>query len=88
MFEDVIDNYKRMSLTDKRVSLLKELKIMVAVFDKMCVDNGVEYRKIQSNEIFDVDGGKETEDDYLEAAFIYVQYLKEVLGSYLENKGI
>lgn len=25
--------------------------------------------------------GMESEDDYLEAAFVYVEYLKEVLGS-------
>jgi hypothetical protein len=85
MFEEVMENYKRMATSDKREMLISELKLMVAIFEKMCEDNSIEYRKIQSNEILDLNSGKETEDDYLEAAFVYVEYLKEVLGSLFDR---
>lgn len=88
MFEQVIENYKRMSIPDKRQENLKELKIMVAILEKLCVDYNIPYREIKSPEILDLDNGYESEDDYLEATFVYIEYLKEVLGGYLESKEI
>lgn len=85
MFSEVIENYKRMSISDKREEILKDLKFMVAIFENMCEENNIEYRKIQSKEILDLNNGVESEDDYLEAAFIYVEYLKEVLGALFER---
>lgn len=85
MFENVIESYKLLSTADKRQEILNELKLLIAIFEKMCTENGLEYRKIQSKEILDLNNGSETEDDYLEATFVYVQYLKEVLGSLLDN---
>ena len=85
MFEEVMENYKRMATSDKREMLISELKLMVAIFEKMCEDNNIEYRKIQSKEILDLNNGNETEDDYLEATFVYVEYLKEVLGSLFDR---
>lgn len=88
MFEQVIENYKRMSIPDKRQENLKELKLMVAILEKLCVDYNIPYREIKSPEILDLDNGYESEDDYLEATFVYIEYLKEVLGGYLESKEI
>ena len=85
MFNEVIENYKRMSTADKRQEILNELKLLIAVFEKMCEDNGIEYRKIQSSEVLQLNDGKETEDDYLEATFVYVEYLKEVLGALFDK---
>ena len=85
MFSEVIENYKRMAISDKREEIIKDLKFMVAVFEKLCEDNNVEYRKIQSKEILDLNNGVESEDDYLEATFVYVEYLKEVLGALFER---
>ena len=85
MFTEVIDNYKKLSISDKRQEIVNELKLMVAVFEKLCNDNNIQYRKIKSREILDLKNGNETESDYLEAIFVYIEYLKEVLGSYLER---
>lgn len=85
MFETVIESYKLLSIKDKRQEILSELKLMIAIFEKMCEDNGLEYRKVHSREVLDLDNGSEMEEDYLEATFVYVEYLKEVLGA-LFNK--
>lgn len=85
MFNEVIENYKRMSTSDKRQEILNELKLLIAVFEKMCEDNNLQYRKVHSDEILDLDSGNETEEDYLEAIFVYVEYLKEVLGSLINS---
>lgn len=83
MLEDLIENYKLLSTQDKRQEILNEVKLMVAVFEKMCTDKKIEYRKINSREILDLKNGTESEDDYLEALFVYVEFLKEVSGSLL-----
>lgn len=85
MFEELMESYKLLSIADKREEILKELKLMTAIFEKMCTDRGIEYREVRSNEILDLNKGNETEDDYLEAAFVYVKFLKEVLGSLFQE---
>ena len=86
MFTDVIESYKKLSIADKRREIVSELKLMIAIFEKLCEDNNIRYREIKSKEILDLNDGKELEADYLEAIFVYIEYLKEVLGSYLESK--
>jgi len=81
MFENLIENYKLMSKSDKRQEIINELKLMIAVFDKMCEEKGINSINIQSREILDLKNGEEPEDDFLEATFVYVEYLKEILGS-------
>ena len=83
MFEELIEDYKLLSIADKRQEILSELKMLIVIFEQMCIERGLEYRKIHSKEILDVADGSESEDDYLEAAFVYVEYLKEVLGGLL-----
>ena len=85
MFTEVIENYKKLSIADKRQEIVDELKLMVAIFEKLCEDNNIAYREIKSREILDLKKGEETASDYLEAIFVYIEYLKEVLGSYLER---
>lgn len=81
MFNEVMESYKLMSKTDKREKLINELKVMVAVFENMCNERNISYRQIQSKEILDLKNGNESEEDFLEAALVYIEYLKEVLGS-------
>lgn len=85
MFNEVVESYKMMSKADKRGKLLDELKMMIAVFEDMCNEKNIPYREIKSKEILDLNNGKESEDDFLEATFVYVEYLKEVLGSLFTN---
>ena len=85
MFDNVVESYKLLSISDKRQEILNELKLLIAVFEKMCIDKGIQYREVKSKEILDLDFGNESESDYLEATFVYVEYLKEVLGAYMEG---
>lgn len=88
MFEQVVNDYKKLDLNKKRTKLIDELKVMIAVLEKICIDNKIEYREIKSKEILDLNKDNVSEEDYLEALFVYVEYLKEVLGScFLEIVG-
>lgn len=83
MFDTVVEAYKKMDLSDKREANLTELKKLIAIVEKMCVDKNIPYRNIKSKEILEYSGSYE---DYLEAEFIYISYLKEVIWSYLASE--
>lgn len=83
MFNELMESYKKLSLKGKREANLDELKKLVAIVESLCVENNISYREIKSNEIKD---SIVLEDDYLEAQYVYITYLKEVIGALLESK--
>ena len=83
MFEKVIECYKDMSVSDKREVNIEELKKMIAIVEKICVERNIPYRQIKSKEILQYNN---SEEDYLEAQFIYISYLKEVIWSLLASQ--
>lgn len=86
MFKDLVESYKALSLTDKRNVILQELKEMIAIYENVCQQEGISHREIKSREILDLKEGKELEEDYLEALFVYVKYLKEVSSAVIANR--
>lgn len=84
-FDEVLINYKNMSISDKRNANISNLKFMIAFLEKICDDKNIDYRSIKSKEILELNNGKETEDDYLEAEYVYISVLKEMLGAYLDK---
>lgn len=82
MFDNYVNQFKKLSLVDKRDKIIDNLKLMIVILEKMCVDNNIPYREVKSKEILVLNDDNCSEEDYLEALFVYVEYLKEVLGSY------
>ena len=81
MFEDLVESYKLLPTKEKRNKLLQEFKVLIAAFEQICEEQNVEVNSIKSREILDLDNGNESEDDYLEALFVYLEYLKEVVST-------
>lgn len=86
MFEEYVAQYKNLDLKTKRDKIIEELKLMIVVLEKMCNDNNIPYREIKSQEILVLKENDYSEEDYLEALFVYVEYLKEVLGCFFYKK--
>lgn len=84
-FDEVMLHFKHMSIEDKRIKNIDNLKFMIAFLEKICSDKHINYREIKSNEILELKNGKESEDDYLDALYIYINVLKEMLGAYLNK---
>ncbi len=84
-FGELMENFKNLSTEDKRIENINNLKFIITFLDEACTKKNISYRKIKSNEIFDLDNGKEVEDDYLEALFVYTSLLKEMVGAYLDK---
>ena len=86
MFEAHLDKYKSLNINDKREKIISEIKLMIVVLEKMCIDNNIPYREIKSKEILALKQENYSEEDYLEALFVYVEYLKEVLGCFFYDE--
>lgn len=81
MFEELVNSYKALPTSAKRVKLIDDIKFVIAAFEQICEEQGIQINSIKSKEILDLDNGNESEDDYLEALFVYFEYLKEVVST-------
>ena len=61
--------------------------LLYKIWEKICEDSNIDYRKIKSREVFDLNKSNVSEDDYLETQYVYIDILKEMLRAYL-NKPI
>lgn len=86
MFDELMDSYKKLSINSKREANLKEIKKLVAITSALCEKNGIDYRDVKSKEVNDLNNDIVLENDYLEAQFVYITYLKETIGALLDSK--
>lgn len=84
-FELLVESYKRMNEVDKRNALVKEMEKTISILQGVCKEKNITIKDIYIKEILDLKDGKESIDDYLEALFVYIMYLEEILGLYLEK---
>ena len=90
MFEEKLNNfveaYKKLSLIDKKVALEKEIKETLALLEKLHQNLGKENTILLNKEILDVKDGVSTEEDFVEAMFVYILMIQESLASYVDIK--
>ena len=55
MFEELMEAYKKMSQSDKKSALMKELKRIIVMLQSICEEKGISFRQITSKEILDID---------------------------------
>ena len=84
-FELLVESYKQMNEVDKRNALVKEMEKTISILQGVCKEKNITIKDIYIKEILDLKDGKESIDDYLEALFVYIMYLEEILGLYLEK---
>jgi hypothetical protein len=90
MFEEKLNNfveaYKKLSLVDKKVALEKEIKETLALLEKLHQNLGKENTILLNKEVLDVKAGVSSEDDFVEAMFVYILMIQESLASYVDIK--
>lgn len=90
MFEEKLNNfvdaYKKLSLVDKKMTLEKEIKETLALLQKLHEDLGRENTILLNKEVLDVKDGISTEEDFVEAMFVYILMIQESLASYVDIK--
>ena len=83
MFEKAVNEFDNLSLIDKKKRIIDEIKLMIVIIEKICIERNIDYREIKSKEILALKQKDVSDDDYFTALYVYVEYLKEVIGGYL-----
>ena len=90
MFEEKLNNfvesYKKLSLVDKKIALEKEIKETLALLEKLHENLGKENTILLNKEILDIKDGVSSEEDFVEAMFVYILMIQESLASYVDIK--
>ena len=86
MFDKAVNEFDGLAVADKKKRIIDEIKLMIVVIEKICIERKIEYREVKSKEILALKQENVSEDDYLTALYVYVEYLKEVMGAYLSKE--
>lgn len=85
MFEETVNKFDKLDIKNKQKNIIDEMKLMIVVMEKICVDNNIKFREVKSKEILALREENISESDYLTALYVYVEYLKEVMGAYFSD---
>lgn len=84
-FDAFIEEFTELDLKEKQKIVIDEFKEMLAVISKLCEDYKINYEILLNRELTDVTQTNYTEDDFVEATYVYIQSLKELLASYINE---
>jgi len=87
-FNNYIEEVKKLDTTGKRNELINSIKQLIAVFESMAADDRIELHFLKNREILDLSNNPVSEDDFIEAALVYLEVAKNMIGEYLEKKNI
>lgn len=87
-YDDLIEAYTHLTKDAKRKEILTEIKKMTAIFHKVCSDKNLDSFELINKELLDLNKENVSEDDYLEALYVYVCWLKELTNTYLKSEEI
>ena len=86
MFENAVNEFDKLNVSDKKKRIIDEIKLMIVVMEKICIERKIDYRQVISQVILALKQENISEDDYLTALYVYIEYLKEVMGAYLSSE--
>lgn len=87
-FNKYIEEYKKLTVLEKREELIKSIKELIAGFEKIATVDNIELHYLRNREINDLKGENVSEDDFLEGTLVYIEVAKNLIGEYLGKKGI
>ena len=87
-FNKYIEEYKKLTVLEKREELIKSIKELIAGFEKIASVDNIELHYLRNREINDLKGDSVSEDDFLEGTLVYIEVAKNIIGEYLGKKGI
>lgn len=82
-FKEYLDFFKHLNVSEKRMEIIRSVNEITAMFDELASEANIKLTYLKSKEVSELKDGHESEDDYLEALFVYIENAKSVLGEYL-----
>ena len=84
-FNNLVNLYKSMTTQEKKDALIKEFKVSLGAIEKLNKDIGNEHELLINREILDVDKKDVTENDYLEAYFVYLHMINDSILTFAQK---
>lgn len=86
-FDEYVSKYTLLNKNDKRDIIIKILKENLMLLEKIASDNNLKSNLLYNREILDINKDNYTEDDFLEAVFVYIYSFRELFANYIEFSG-
>ena len=84
-FNEYIEAFKKLPLKKKQDLTIKEIIELFAFINKLQNDLNLNNNVLYNKEIEDLNNETATEDDFVEAVYVYIYSLKEYLADYIEK---
>lgn len=84
-YNRLIELFTKLDTTSKREQIIEDIKVMIAILQKICNDRNIYYEPLLNKELLDLKNNPLSEDDYLEALYVYLCWLKELVGGYFNR---
>lgn len=85
VFTNFMDEFVKLDINQKNKEIVEKLKLILLFLIDYSKRSGIEYEFLRSKEISDIEDGKGTNDDYLEAMMVYLHNIEELIGIILQN---
>ena len=84
-FNNYIEEVKKLSVEEKREELINSILHLISVFDTLAKEENIRLNYLTNREILDINKENVSEDDFLEAALVYLEMAKNIVGDYSYN---
>ena len=88
LFNEYINEFKKLDTMEKRDEVINSIKELIAVFEQLATNDNINLHYLRNNEIKDLKKENVSEDDFLEAQIVYLEVAKNLIGEYLDKKNI
>jgi acetate kinase len=83
-FNEYVEKYKNLPLQEKKELVEKEIKDIIAIMDIFIKKSGKDSQILYNKELQDLKKENATEDDFVEAMFVYTHTIKELFASMVD----
>lgn len=87
-FDNYMNEFKKLTTKEKREEVIYSIKELIAGLEYLATQEQIKLHCIKSKEILDLNNEEVSEDDFIEAALVYIEVAKNMIGEYLQHKSI
>jgi hypothetical protein len=84
-FNQYVESYKKLPLQEKKAIVNAEIKKLLAFIEKAKMDVNAKGEILFNREILDLNNEIVSDDDFVEAMFVYIHAIQESLGEYFNE---
>ena len=84
-FNQYVNAYKKLPLQKKKEMVNEETKKLIAFIEKINADMGIKGQTLFNREILDLNSDNVSDDDFVEAMFVYIYSIREALSIYFNT---